>query len=76
MVCGKYPNGITQREYEDLLARDSKAKQYNWRHMKRNASVYVLGRITHADHATLTLDSWHRVLMNTERRSEAVAFLD
>jgi hypothetical protein len=35
--------------------------------------------ITHPDHATIRLDGWHRVEMNTENRSRAmasVAFLD
>ena len=33
----------------------------------------------HADHKTITLHGWHRVLMNTENQSRAmrnVAFLD
>jgi hypothetical protein len=36
-------------------------------------------RVRHADHATITLHGWHRVLMNTEGQSKAmshVAFLD
>ena len=47
--------------------------------MRRNPGVYVRGRVRHADHATITLHGWHRVLMNTEGQSKAmrnVAFLD
>jgi hypothetical protein len=47
--------------------------------MRRNAIVYVRGRVRHADHKTINLLCWHRVLMNTERESRAmrnVAFLD
>jgi len=36
-------------------------------------------RLKPADHATITLQGWHRVLMNTEGQSKAmrnVAFLD
>ena len=47
--------------------------------MTRNAEVYVRGRIRHADHRTITLHGWHRVLMNTENQARAmrnVAFLD
>jgi hypothetical protein len=47
--------------------------------MRRNPGVYVKGRIRHPDHATIFLNGWHRVLMNTERQSKAmknVAFLD
>jgi len=47
--------------------------------MRRNPAVYAKGRIRHADHKTITLHGWHRVLMNTEGQSKAmrnVAFLD
>ena len=47
--------------------------------MRRNPGVYVRGRVRHADHATITLHGWHRVLMNTEGQSKAmrnVPFLD
>jgi hypothetical protein len=47
--------------------------------MRRNAGVYVRGHVRHADHATIELHGWHRVLMNTEREAKAmrnVAFLD
>lgn len=43
------------------------------------ADLYVRGKITHADHATLVLDGWHKVLMNLENRAKAmrmVRFLD
>lgn len=79
-VCREYPNGLTQVEYKTLIEDNPNAKFFHWRNMKRNASVYVKGRIRHADHATVTLDNWHRVLMNTERFSASVAvtvaFLD
>jgi len=47
--------------------------------MKRNASVYLRGKIEHPDHQTVALNGRHRVLMNTENRSVAkrfMAFLD
>jgi hypothetical protein len=75
-VCRQHPNGLTQTEYTNLIERSPRAKHYIWRDMQRNALVYVKGHVRHLDHATLTLDSWHRVLMNTERRTDAVAFLD
>ena len=46
--------------------------------MRHNAEVYVRGRIRTADHRTITLHDWHRVLMNTKNQSRAmrnVAFL-
>ncbi len=79
-VCREYPRGLTQDEYKTLIEDNPNAKFLHWRNMKRNASVYVKGRIRHADHATLNLDTWHRVLMNTETFSASVAvtvaFLD
>jgi len=77
-VCNEYPHGLTHEEYKTLVAESPNAKYLNWRDMTRGASVYVKGRIRHADHATLHLDTWHRVLMNTERFPETftVAFLD
>ena len=38
-----------------------------------------VARCSHADHATITLPFWHRVMMNTETQSRTmanVAFLD
>jgi hypothetical protein len=47
--------------------------------MRRDMGVYARGSVSHADHATITLPFWHRVLMNTETQSRTmrfVAFLD
>ena len=46
---------------------------------RRNRTSGVVSLDVHADHATITLHGWHRVLMNTEGQSKAiknVAFLD
>lgn len=75
-VCREYPNGLTMDEYKSLIETSPRAQYFNWRDMQRDANVYVKGRISHADHATVVLDTWHRVLMNSERRTETVAFLD
>lgn len=78
-VCSRHPNGMSEAAYKSILAGNSKAKRWGWRTMRRNPGVYVKGRIRHADHATITLHGWHRVLMNTEGQSKAmrnVAFLD
>ena len=76
MVCFKYPNGLPTERYNRLIASNPKAKRWNWRPMQRQAIVYVKGQIRHPDHATIQLDGWHRVLMNSESRSEKVVFLD
>jgi len=78
-VCSRHPNGVTEAQYKGILATSPKGKGWGWRTMRRNPGVYVRGRIRHADHATITLHGWHRVLMNTESQSKAmknVAFLD
>jgi len=78
-VCSHYPNGLTQAQHRELLARRPKAKLWGWRTMRRNPSVYVKGHIRHPDHKTIVLHGWHRVLMNTESQAKAmrnVAFLD
>jgi hypothetical protein len=78
-VCNRYPNGVTEAKYKAILSASPKAKGWGWSTMRRNPGVYVKGRIRHADHATITLHGWHRVLLNTEGESKAmqsVAFLD
>ena len=75
-VCGQHPNGLTTDAYRKLLKQNPDAARWGWRTMTRNPVVVVRGRITHPDHATIRLDGWHRVVMNTESGSSSVAFLD
>ncbi len=78
-VCSRYPGGVRPAQYRKLLAEKPEAQSWGWRTMRRNPTVFVKGRIRHPDHATITLHSWHRVVMNTEGESKAmrnVAFLD
>jgi hypothetical protein len=78
-VCSRHPNGVTEAQYKGILAGSPKATGWGWRTMRRNPGVYVKGHIRHADHTTITLHGWHRVVMNTEGQSKAmrnVAFLD
>ena len=79
MVCRRYPSGVTSEQYKHILRSNPKAKGWDWRSMRRNAGVYVRGRIWHSDHQTIVLTDWHRVLMNTENMapgSRSVVFLD
>lgn len=71
-VSAKYPSGLTADEYKELPASE---RNSGFNIMKRDAAVYVRGKISHPDHATVTLNRWHRVLMNTENRSNAMRFL-
>jgi hypothetical protein len=79
VYLSRYTGWLSAAQYRRLLTRSPEAKGWGWRPMLRNGNVYVRGRIRHADHATITLHGWHRVLMNTESQSKAlrnVAFLD
>jgi hypothetical protein len=79
LVCSKYPRGVSEIRYRQLLLTDPAAKSRSWRRMMRDPTVHVRGRIWHPDHKTVMLNGWHRVLMNTERNApwaRAVAFLD
>ena len=71
-VSARYPNGLTAPEYKKLPASE---RNRGFRIMKRDAAVYVRGKVSHPDHETVTLIGWHRVLMNTENRSSAMRFL-
>ena len=78
-VCTKHPNGISEKEYAELLRVNPKVGRWGWRVMRRNPGVYARGTVRHGDHDTITLPFWHRVVMNTETQSRTmanVAFLD
>ena len=78
-VCPRHTNGVTANVYQRILTGNPRAKAWGWQSMLRNAGVYVRGRVRHADHKTIVLHGWHRVLMNTEGEAQAmsnVAFLD
>lgn len=78
-VCRQHPNGITEPEYRKLIQKDPTAVNWNWRNMTRDASVYARGCVRHKDHATIYLDDWHKVTMNTESLASSranMAFLD
>lgn len=69
------------REYSDiewanLVKQDSSwaAKHHN--RMIKDPEVFARGAIRHADHATLILDTWHRVFLNNEARAAGVSFYD
>jgi hypothetical protein len=78
-VCNRYPSGLTVDACRKLHKRNPDAAKWNWQVRVRDPIVYVRGKVSHPDHATVRLAGWHRVLMNTENRSRAmasVAFLD
>jgi hypothetical protein len=79
MVSSTHPTGITEPEYQRLIATDPAARRMSWRRMVRDAQVYARGDVRHRDHKTIHLDGWHRVYMNRERfakHAKQIAFLD
>lgn len=78
-VTSRYPSGLLERQYRNVLSRNSEAKKWRWWTMRRNPALYAKGRVRHSDHATIVLHDWHQVLMNRESEAPAmrhVAFLD
>lgn len=78
-VCRECPGGVSEAEHARLLQTRPAARGWNWQVRRRNPELYVKGRVSHADHKTIELREWHRVLMNTESQSAAmshVVFLD
>lgn len=71
-VSAKYPTGLTAEDYKKLPAKE---RNLGFTAMKRDAAVYVRGKISHPDHETVTLQGWHQVFMNTESRAKAMRFL-
>ena len=77
-VHARHPSGVRPAEYAKFATR-ANFKASEWTLMRRNPEVFARGTVRHADHKTITLHGWHRVLMNTESESEtmrSVAFLD
>jgi hypothetical protein len=78
-VCDQFRGGVGEDQYRRMLRTVEGCRNWNWEVRRRDATVYVKGRVSHADHKTIVLACWHRVLMNTENQSVAmrhVAFLD
>ena len=68
-VCFEYPQGLSESAYRRLIAEKPAKKRLPWRVMRRDAGVYVRGKIRHPDHKTVKLNGWHRVVPNTESQS-------
>ena len=78
-VSPRHPNGLTATQYQRLISRQPKLRTLGWVAQRRNPSVFVRGKVRHADHRTIVLKGWHRVLMNSETEAVAmrhVAFID
>ena len=78
-VCPRYPAGVTESRYRQILSSTFNSERWGWIGMWREPTVHVRGRVWHPDHKTIVLHGWHRVMMNTEREAPGarhVVFLD
>jgi len=69
---------MEEGQYKALVTAKPHLKR-SFRLMRRDAAVYVKGKVRHPDHKTITLHDWHEVQMNTETQAKAmrhVVFLD
>jgi hypothetical protein len=74
-VSAKYPQGLSESTYRRLVAEKPEMRQVPWRVMRRDAKVYVCGKIRHPDHKTVKLNGWHQVVPNTESRAASMRHL-
>lgn len=75
------PNGLTQDEYEKYRKEhpDHFGKYDQWQRMIKDPEAYAKGRVRHADHKTIHLNGWHRIVPNNENKAfamKSVVFLD
>jgi len=63
---------ISDAEYNVL---DSHLK-YGYTSRTADATVFVRGYVKHPDHDTIILTQWHNIMMNEEKRTKALVFLD
>lgn len=79
-VSRLHPTGLTEAEHQRWVERHrDQARYVRFTIMRRNAGVFVRGKVRHPDHNTIVLNIWHEVVMNTEPQARAmshVAFLD
>jgi hypothetical protein len=78
-VCSRYPNGLLEKDYKQLLSLTPTLRHLRWLAQRRNPTVFVRGRVRHPDHKTIILNGWHQILMNRETEAVAmqhVAFID
>jgi hypothetical protein len=68
MVSARHPSGISMDNY-NRLTQDEKRKGGSWRQMVENPTAYARGKVTHPDHSTILLPSWHRIQVNNENAS-------
>jgi hypothetical protein len=74
-VCSEHPQGLTESAYRRLIAEKPAKRHLPWQVMRRDAGVYVRGKIRHPDHKTVNLNGWHMVVPNTESQAPSMRHL-
>jgi hypothetical protein len=67
---------FSETEYLKRKEQNPDFDQFGVQIRVANPTVFVRGTVRHADHATIHLRGWHRVLLNDEKVSDMVRFLD
>jgi hypothetical protein len=57
------------------FGRRKPTQRRDWTPMTADPELYAKGTVRHPDHATITMQGWHRVAMNTESRAQAMRFV-
>lgn len=71
--------GINDDAYNEIMKGSNEKLKKGFQPRTINAGVYGRGNVKHSDHATIYLDGWHLILMNTESGAKArknLVFLD
>jgi hypothetical protein len=63
---------LTQQEFNNL----PESQKYGYMSRTADATVFVRGYVKHPDHETIHLKEWHSIMMNEEKRSKNLVFLD
>jgi hypothetical protein len=72
----EYRRRIWEKEEFETMQRKEPSFGRWARSWIADPEVYVRGRVRHPDHKTLKFEEWHRVYINGEVTSSAVAFID
>src|SRR5204862_6975556 len=64
-VNRRHPSGISDASYRRLT--ENERRSGGWTRFVRDPELFAKGVIRYPDHATVVLNGWHRVVMNTEQ---------
>jgi hypothetical protein len=67
---------LTEVQRNKLIRNEPDLANITWYRRQGQSSIHARGKITHADHATIHLDGWHRIYMNTENETPARHYVD